>query len=260
MILRKLTDQLGREVIVLGQPQRIISLVPSQTELLFDLGLSDRVVGITKFCIHPEEWFRNKARVGGTKDVKVDIVRSLYPDLIIANREENMQAQADALAQEFPVWVSDVNDLPTALEMIVSIAEVTGTVAKGEKIIDIISQRFNGITPEKKRTSVYLIWKNPYMAAGAGTFINDMMQRCGLRNLVPELRYPALTEIQLQELNPELVLLSSEPFPFQAKHVEELRTLLPDAKVMLVDGKLFSWYGSRLCHSPSHFQTLMALW
>jgi ABC-type Fe3+-hydroxamate transport system substrate-binding protein len=260
MTLRTFIDQLGREVKVPAPPQRIISLVPSQTELLSDLGLGDRVVGITKFCVHPEEWFRTKARVGGTKDVKLDVVRSLSPDLIIANREENVQGQIDALSKEFPVWVSDVNDLPSALEVIGSIAEITGSVGKGEELIGTIAQQFDGIIPHEERTAVYLIWKNPYMAAGAGTFIDDMMQRCGLRNLVTETRYPELSDAHLSALNPSLVLLSSEPFPFNEKHLEELRQLLPEAKVMLVDGELFSWYGSRLRHSPAYFKALMAQW
>ncbi len=260
MALRTFIDQLGREVKVPFPPQRIVSLVPSQSELLYDLGLGDRVVGITKFCVHPKEWFRIKTRVGGTKDVKLDVVRSLRPDLIIANREENVQGQIDALSKEFPVWVSDVNDLPSALEMIGSIAEITGTVEKGEELLRTIAQQFEDITPEKQRTAVYLIWKGPYMAAGQDTFIYDMMQRCGLRSLITESRYPELSEEQLLELHPELVLLSSEPFPFKEKHVEELRQLLPNAKVMLVDGELFSWYGSRLRDSPTYFKALMAQW
>jgi ABC-type Fe3+-hydroxamate transport system substrate-binding protein len=260
MALRTFIDQLGREVKVPVPPQRIISLVPSQTELLFDLGLGERVVGITKFCVHPKEWFRSKTRVGGTKDVKLDVVRGLRPDLIIANREENVQGQIDALSKEFPVWVSDVNDLPSALEMIGSIAEITGTVGKGKELIRTIAQQFEDITPEKERTAVYLIWKGPYMAAGQDTFIYDMMKRCGLRSLITESRYPELSEEQLRELHPELVMLSSEPFPFKEKHVEELRHLLPEAKVMRVDGELFSWYGSRLCDSPTYFKALMAQW
>lgn len=260
MALRTFIDQLGREVKVPCPPQRIVSLVPSQTELLHDLGLGERVVGITKFCVHPKEWFRTKTRVGGTKDVKLDVVRSLRPDLIIANREENVKEQMDELALDFPVWVSDVNDLPSALEMIGSIAAITGTVGKGEELLRTIAQQFEDITPEKQRTAVYLIWKGPYMAAGHDTFIYDMMQRCGLRSLITESRYLELSEEQLLELHPELVLLSSEPFPFKEKHVEELRQLLPNAKVMLVDGELFSWYGSRLRDSPTYFKALMAQW
>lgn len=259
-LLHICTDQLGRIVSVPFPPQRIVSLVPSQTEMLHDLGLGDRVVGITKFCVHPEDWFRTKTRVGGTKDVKLDVVRSLRPDLIIANREENVKEQIDELAKDYPVWVSDVDDLNAAFRMMLSIAELTDTLEHGAEIGHGIAEQFATIAPQRQRTAVYLIWKDPYMAAGADTFIYDMMQRCGLRNLVTESRYPELTEARLQELNPDLVLLSSEPFPFKEKHLEELRKLLPKAKVLLVDGELFSWYGSRLLHSPEYFKALMADW
>lgn len=251
-------DQLGREVHVPFPPQRIVSLVPSQTELLYDLGLAERVVGITKFCVHPEEWFRNKPRVGGTKNVNLDAVRSLLPNLIIANKEENEQSQIEALAKEFPVWVSDVNDLTSGLEMITSIAKMTDTMEKGAALTRTISSEFEAVRPQKKSTVVYLIWKDPFMAAGSDTFIHDMMQRCGFRNLVGTGRYPEVSENQLQDLQPELLLLSSEPYPFKEEHIRSLKVLLPDTEVLLVDGEMFSWYGSRLTKAPSYFRNLLA--
>jgi ABC-type Fe3+-hydroxamate transport system substrate-binding protein len=247
-------DQLGRKVDVIKHPRRIVSLVPSQTELLFDLGLADRVVGITKFCVHPQEWFRTKTRVGGTKKLHFNVIRSIAPDLVIANKEENNQADIERLEKEFPVWVSDVNDLASALEMIRSVGELTNTDAsKLMKEIDLGFNKLQGITP--KRKTLYLIWKKPYMAAGSDTFINDMMQRCGLENAVLECRYPELTEDAIVALNPELILLSSEPFPFSEKHISELQQLLPLTSIKLVDGEMFSWYGSRLRSAPSYFKT-----
>src|ERR1700741_3198050 len=104
-------DQTGRKISIPQIPQRIISLVPSQTELLFDLGLDKEVVGITKFCVHPPEWFQTKTRVGGTKQLKIDLIKQLQPDLIIANKEENVKEQIEELEKHFPVWISDVNNL-----------------------------------------------------------------------------------------------------------------------------------------------------
>lgn len=124
-------------------PRRIVSLVPSQTELLYDLGLEEETVGITKFCIHPEAWFRSKARVGGTKNVDIDKVRALQPDLIIANKEENVKEQIEALADIAPVWVSDIQDLDDALDMIRSIGHITGRQEKAELIAKLIGHRFN---------------------------------------------------------------------------------------------------------------------
>lgn len=248
-------DQLGRTIEVPAHPQRIVSLVPSQTELLFDLGLGDRVLGITKFCTHPELWFRTKRRVGGTKKLKFDVIRELNPDLILANKEENNQADIEQLEKEFPVWVSDVNDLDSALEMIRSIAELTNGDAS--ELMAEIALGFQQLKPmAAKKKTLYLIWKDPYMAAGSDTFINDMMQRCGFANAVSESRYPEFSEEALALLNPELILLSSEPYPFKEKQIQELQVLLPKASIKLVDGEMFSWYGSRLKLAPTYFKEL----
>lgn len=259
-----LTDQMGRTVDVSTCPQRIISLVPSQTELLHDLGLGDRVVGITKFCIHPEEWFRNKPRIGGTKKVDLEKVRALQPDLIIGNKEENERADIEALEKEFPVWMSDVDDLGSALDMIRHIGVLTGPTARAEEIASGIADAFAGLQPLPRPVrAAYLIWRKPYMAVGKGTFINDMLERCGLINVFADHdRYPELVE---KDGSPggfpagtELVLLSSEPYPFKEVHAEELRAVLPYARFECVDGEPFSWYGSRLLGSVPYFKALLA--
>ncbi len=249
-------DQLGREVEISRKPERIISLVPSQTELLFDLGLEERVVGITKFCVHPEEWFRIKTRVGGTKKLHFDVIRELNPDLIIANKEENNREDIEALEKDFPVWVSDVTDLDSALDMIRSVAAITDSDAS--QLIDKIETGFAELQPlNSSKRVLYLIWKNPFMAAGSGTFITDMLQRSGFENVVSQTRYPELTEQQIIDLNPEVILLSSEPFPFKEKHIKELQEFLPNTTIKLVDGEMFSWYGSRLKYAPSYFSELI---
>jgi ABC-type Fe3+-hydroxamate transport system substrate-binding protein len=249
-------DLVGRTVVVPKYPKRIVSLVPSQTELLFDLGLAERVLGITKFCVHPEEWFRTKSRIGGTKQLDFEAILALNPDLIIANKEENNQGDIEQLERDFPVWVSDVNDLDSALEMIRLIAELTKT--DSSKLTRKIQSGFLQLKPiQPQKKVLYLIWKNPYMAAGNDTFINDLMQRCGLGNMVTDNRYPELDETEIARLNPELILLSSEPYPFKEKHIKELQNLLPNATIKLVDGEMFSWYGSRLKLAPSYFLKLI---
>ncbi|HMN06587.1 MAG TPA: helical backbone metal receptor [Flavobacteriales bacterium] len=250
-----------RTVPVPAHPQRIISLVPSQTELLHDLGLGERVVGITKFCIHPEGWFRSKPRVGGTKKVDLEKVRVLKPDLIIGNKEENERADIEALEKEFPVWMSDVDDLDSALEMIRRIGTLTGTMPRAEEIASDIADAFAGLQPLPRPVcTAYLIWRKPYMAVGSGTFIHDMLERCGLINVFADKdRYPVLSDPPGGfPSTTELVLLSSEPFPFKEVHAEELRLLLPGARCLCVDGEPFSWYGSRLLRSASYFAALLA--
>lgn len=255
-----LHDQMQRKIQVPGRPQRIISLVPSQTELLHDLGLGERVVGITKFCIHPEEWHRTKARVGGTKKVDIGRVRALRPDLIIGNKEENTRADIEALEKEFPVWMSDIRTLSDALDMIVRIGDLTGTREKADGIRDRIAHGFAALRPLSAPLSVaYLIWRKPWMAAGAGTFIDDVLHRCGLTNACAALegRYPELTDAQLAAADPDVLLLSSEPYPFGERHLTGLGLLCPGVPAHLVDGEVFSWYGSRLLRSPAYLQRLI---
>ncbi|MCJ8165859.1 helical backbone metal receptor [Pontibacter sp. E15-1] len=240
-------------------PQRIVSLVPSQTELLFDLGLADRVVGITKFCIHPEATVKEKAIIGGTKNFHFDQINALQPDLIIGNKEENYKEGIEALQQKHPVWMSDIYTLEDALQMIQQIGQLTGTAAKATELALNISAGFGGLKPMQPPVSTaYFIWRKPYMAVGNQNIIDYMLQRCGFRNAFSGLnRYPEIIPELLHEANPRLILLSSEPYPFQEKHIEEFRAHCPDAVIQVVDGEMFSWYGSRLLHAPGYLQQVI---
>jgi ABC-type Fe3+-hydroxamate transport system substrate-binding protein len=253
------TDQLDRTIILPGIPQRIVSLVPSQTELLYDLGLEAETVGITKFCVHPESWFRNKKRIGGTKNVHLDIVHSLQPDLIIANKEENVKEQVEALAAQYPVWISDVNNLEDACNMIHDLGIITGKTAKAIEIAKEVQQRFTqlqSLSPTLR--TAYLIWKNPYMTIGNDTFIHYMLSQCGLQNVFADrTRYPAVTVEELQAATCQVLLLSSEPYPFKQQHIDELQNQLPGTRILLVDGEMFSWYGSRLLQAPGYIDALL---
>jgi ABC-type Fe3+-hydroxamate transport system substrate-binding protein len=250
------TDQVGNSIEITTPPKRIVSLVPSQTELLFDLGLDEEVVGITKFCVHPQEWFRTKKRIGGTKQLHPELIRALKPDLIIANKEENVRDQVEELANEFPVWTSDVNSLDDAYAMIYTIGNITGRLLPAQRMISRIMYEFSTLpSGSSKIKAAYLIWKDPYMAVGSDTFINNMLACAGFENIFSvKSRYPEITVNELHEC--EVLLLSSEPFPFSEKHVEELEPFLPGIPIVLADGELFSWYGSRLIKAPAYFQEL----
>ena len=258
-------DQAGRSVTLTNIPKRIISIVPSQTELLFDLGLDDEVIGISKFCIHPAAWFYTKTRVGGTKSLHIKIIDELEPDLIIANKEENVKEQIEELAARYPVWISDVNNLESACDMITKVGSITSRDVQAEALIKKIKTNFFQISiPARKPLAAYLIWNDPYMTAGGDTFIHSMMEAAGLRNaFADQTRYPEISIEQLKKMNLDLVLLSSEPFPFKQKHVDEIRSgILNDAsrhpKIELVDGQMFSWYGSRLQYAPAYFEKLQS--
>lgn len=251
-------DQLSRKVELSGIPKRIISIVPSQTELLFYLGLNVEVIGITKFCIHPADRFNSTTKVGGTKQLDVEKIRLLNPDLIIANKEENDRLQVEELMNICPVWISDIFDLESALQMIVCIGDMIGKPGQANVLCTEINGRFKGIKlPVTGLRVAYLIWRKPYMLAGRGTFIDSMLQTCGLNNVTEGERYPEIDADALVAANPDLVFLSSEPYPFAKKHIEEFRALLPNAKIVLVDGEMFSWYGSRLLYAPAYFKQLI---
>lgn len=250
-------DQMGNQVKISIPPQRIVSLVPSQTELLADLGLNDSVVGITKFCIHPENWRKAKTIIGGTKNFDFERIRSLQPDLIIGNKEENYPEGIKTLTAQFPVWMNDIITLSDALSMIRKVGQITNTSFKAEKIADDIESSFSNLIKLPSLKTLYLIWKSPWMAAAPGTFIDEMMRLCGLENCFnKQTRYPELNTEQIQRLNPELILLSSEPYPFKEKHIEELQVLCPNSKILLVDGEMFSWYGSRLLKFSNYIANL----
>lgn len=249
-------DQMQRSVQINGTPKRIVSLVPSQTELLFDLGLEEQIVGITKFCIHPDKLFRTKKRVGGTKQYHFDRIEALEPDLIIGNKEENDQKQIEALAKIYPVWMSDIKTLEDALLMIRQLGEITETQNKAIAIANKIEASFQNFKPEERKSAAYFIWKNPYMVAGQATFIDEMLNKAGFVNVFKKERYPATTMEEIIALNPSCILLSSEPFPFKEKDIKEFQACLPNSKIFIVDGELFSWYGTRLLKSISYFKQL----
>ena len=251
---RAFIDQLGRKVVLNDKPIRIVSLVPSQTELLYDLGLDDRVVGITKFCIHPTHWYESKVRVGGTKNVNIEHVRALNPSIILANKEENTREDIALLEEIAPVWISDINSFDNALEMIRSFGEVLGCEESAEKQITEISHAFSNSEIDTRNSALYLIWKDPEFCAGEGTFISSMMEKAGFNNVCVHPRYPEVGTFEMPQ--PAYILLSSEPYPFKEKDCDEYMKRYPLAKVIFVDGEMFSWYGSRMRLSANYFKQL----
>jgi len=266
------TDQLNRKIELSSSPKRIISLVPSQTELLYDLGLRDEVVGITKFCTHPAEWFRSKNRIGGTKKIDFEKIKQLNPDLIIGNKEENEQSQIEELMTLYPVWMSDINTLKDAYDMITRVGVLVGKQQEATNLKLGIESKFNQFqqlktnnqqltTNNQQLRVAYFIWNNPYMLAGNNTFINEMLNVCGFENVFADRqsRYPEVSVEEIKKANLDLILLSSEPFPFKESHMSELKSICPNANIKIVDGELFSWYGSRLLKSPAYFSELIKM-
>lgn len=228
-------------------PKRIVSLVPSLTETLIDLGLGERLVGRTRFCIHPTEAVRRIERIGGTKDFSVERILKLKPDLIIGSQEENHKEGIEALQAHLPVWMSTIDSVDSALEHISQLGEVTGTAEKAHQMTQAIDKAWTDIPrfPSSKRVA-YFIWKNPWMIAGKGTYIDSVLERLGCTNASSMERYPEIRIEQFITDPPDLFLFSSEPFPFKKEHWSAWRAAFPKAHFRLVNGENFSWYGSRM--------------
>lgn len=224
--------------------------------MLHYLGLENEVVGITKFCVHPETWFRNKKRVGGTKQIKMEVIEELQPDLIIANKEENTQEQLEELFEKYTVWTSDIKNIDDALNMIQTVGQMCAKEKEAEELIGAVKALSEKPVEGPKKKAAYFIWQKPYMMAGSDTFIHSMMKWAGFENVVAETRYPELSLEELKKRGVEVLLLSSEPFPFKEKHQEEIQALFPEAKVLLADGELFSWYGSRMLQAFPYLRKL----
>lgn len=236
---------------------RVISLVPSITETLFDLGLStDEIVGRTKFCIHPENLVDKVELIGGTKNLNIDKIKSLKPDLIIANKEENIKEQVEELMKDLKVLVTNIETLEDNYYLIKQLGHIFGKEEKAQFFNLRTYEAFDIPKPEKCLKVAYLIWKNPYMTVGCDTFISRILEELGFENLFKnQKRYP---EIQLEDLkDADMIFLSSEPFPFKEKHIEELKEVCLNQKIMIVDGESFSWYGTHLAKCGEYYRELL---
>lgn len=231
-------------------PQRIISLVPSLTELVIDLGLENQLVGRTRFCVHPKEKVEEIPIVGGTKNPRLDKIRDIDPDYIIANKEENRPQDIKSLTDDFEINVTDIATIQDALITIHELGQVFGREDVANKLISDIQQRLDERPDEPELRTAYMIWKDPWMSVGHDTYIHDVLEHWNLPNVFSDqTRYPEFDLQKLKQYNPDLVLLSSEPFPFKEKHIAEVEEACPAARVLLVEGQWFSWYGSRMKHA-----------
>ncbi|WP_425657621.1 ABC transporter substrate-binding protein [Tenacibaculum ascidiaceicola] len=241
--------------------KRIISLVPSQTELLIDLGLEENIVGVTKFCIHPKHLLKTKTIVGGTKNIKVDRIKNLQPDIILCNKEENTKEIVEACQQIAFTHVSDIFTLTDSLELISLYGSFFEKQVEAKKMINKLESKIidfkKFIENKKSRKVAYFIWRNPWMVAASNTFINHLLELNKFDNVYANAkRYPEVNIKDILKKKPELILLSSEPFPFKEKHITEIKEHTSNSTPILVDGEYFSWYGSRLLKAFDYFKEL----
>ncbi|MFZ4784004.1 MAG: helical backbone metal receptor [Flavobacteriales bacterium] len=254
-------DGIGQRFDYPHKADRIVSVVPSQTELLAYLGLNQEVIGITKFCVHPQAWHSTKHRVGGTKKLHLEKILELNPDIVFANKEENERTDIEWLKERVPVYVSDIITIDDALRMIGDVGLLCGKSTIADQLIkDIQHERDVFKVPSGiYGTALYLIWQDPFMTISSDTFIHHMLEAAGFESALEgffEGRYPTLELADIIALQPKFVFLSSEPYPFGEKELHQLKMALPDSKIMLVDGEMFSWYGPRMKEAFSYLSTL----
>jgi iron complex transport system substrate-binding protein len=239
---------------------RVVSLCPSITETVFALGEGHRLVGRTEYCVQPPKEVSLLPTVGGTKSIRWDVLRDLKPDLILANQEENRREDVEQLRRMgIPVAVFFPKDLQTTANYIRDLATLLGADAGGELMASELEAMIKH-EPVQTANVAYLIWRKPWMVAGEDTFIHSLLEAGGLSNVFAgsEETYPVVTAADLKEANPDLILLSSEPFPFEQKHRMELskETGLPVERFLLVDGQLLSWHGVRTLEGIRYARSL----
>jgi len=258
--MMEVQDQLQRKILLPKVPKRIISLVPSQTELLVDMGLEQNLVGITKFCVHPKYLRKAKTIVGGTKQVKLEKIKALKPDIIFCNKEENTKEMVVTLEEIAPVHVSDIVKIEDAFELMNQYGQIFHKEALVGTMVNSVRKKITSLQEQIQgkpiRKVAYFIWKEPLMVVGKDTFIDELLKLNKFENVFKEARYPETTLEELKAKNPDLLLLSSEPFPFEEKHKEYFSNL--NVEMKLVDGEYFSWYGSRLIKALDYFKKLSA--
>ncbi len=249
----KVTDQIGEIIELNGTPQRVVSLVPSISEFLAHAGIGQRLVGVTKFCVHPQYLKKEATQIGGTKKVRISDLKLLSPDLVIANSEENELSDVQNIREFCSVWTSQIKDEKDAFSMMNSLVKVLCL----DYDVPSLAERYTSFNSrqQEEKSVLYLIWNNPYMTIGSDTYIHRMLEIAGYVNVCKDsLRYPILPVEKIIELNPAFVFLSSEPFPFKEEHKRAIQDLLPNAKIKLVDGEMFSWYGSRMALALDYFE------
>ncbi|MDZ7695281.1 MAG: helical backbone metal receptor [Balneolaceae bacterium] len=235
---------------------RIISLVPSLTELLFYFGLKDRLAGRTRFCIHPEPDVEDIPIIGGTKNPRFNTICEVNPDFILANKEENRKEDIEKLEHHFHVHLTQIATIEDALIAIHRLGKIFDRDEKAKDLTSGVTRLLKQRPEEPSIRTAYLIWRDPWMTVGSDTYIHDVMSHWNLENVFEEKqRYPKIKLDSIKQRKPQLVLLSSEPFPFKEKHVDEVKEHLPDTRVLTVEGEWFSWYGARMMHAFDKLNT-----
>ncbi len=253
---KEIIDHIGRTVTYSFPPKRIVSLCPGITETLFALNLENEIVGRTRFCIFPKGTVEKVPAVAGTKDIQLDAIHAVHPDLIIVEKEENTKEIVDVLEKHYPVFVAEVQSVDEAYRMIQDMGQLTDRLQQANALVNDIKGQFNSLPSYANKRISYVIWRKPYMVVGNDTYIQSLLSRMGFINPFAsfEGRYPVVTEDDFKNAQLDYVFLASEPYPYKDKHKEEFQKIMPKTVPLIVDGEMF-WYGAKMLESIHYFKT-----
>lgn len=256
--MRSVTDALGRDVTYSYPPERIIALDPAITETLYHFGLDEKIVGRTRFCIYPKEKVKNAVNVGGTKEIKMERIHGLKPDLIIAEKEENTKEMVEELEKHYPIYVCEIQTVEDGIHLIEELGDLFGCTHEAKALHAKVETAFNTLPQISPVRVAYMIWKRPYMAVGRDTYINHTLEKMGFINPFAESgdRYPVVTEQDLKDAKLDYIFLSSEPYPFRDKNHAEFLSFLPEVTPVNIDGQMF-WYGVRMLKATEYFKRFL---
>ena len=251
-------DASGVALTLPAPPRRIVSLIPSVTEILFALGLEEAVAGCTIYCSEPPDGVATKTRIGGEKNPRLELIREIGTDLVIANVEENARGHVETLRSwGIPVFVTYPRTVAGGIELVRQLGQVTGAALRAAEMATMLERRLAEVSARqigRARARVFCpIWRHPYMTINADTYVHDMLAVCGGDNVFARLptRYPEISLADVAQAGPEVILLPDEPYRFRRPHMADFAPFreipaVRDGRIHLVDGKLLSWYGPRI--------------
>lgn len=257
--MRKTVDQLGRSLQYTFPPKKIVSLAPALTDTMYGLELEEEIVGRTRFCIHPHDKVNKALNIGGTKEIKLDRIHQLKPDLIIAEKEENTKEIVEELEQHYPIYVFEVQTVADAFQMMSDLGKVTDRVKQAQQLSQDIEVLFKDLPRAQGKRIAYVIWKRPYMVVGKHTYIQSLLETMSFINPFTQFegRYPEVTVHDLKAADLDYLFLATEPYPFRKKDIEPMARLLPDVQPIIVDGEMF-WYGVKMLEAVPYFKRVFS--
>lgn len=255
-----ITDARNKKIVFSEPPKRVVSLIPSITEALFDLGAGEAIAGVSNYCIHPAEGVKNKIKVGGQKNPDMGKIKAIHPDLIILNMEENKPEHIKFLSQHYTTWVTYPRLFRDAENLLMQLGKVFDAESRASVYADkirISSKQLSSIRRRKIKT-MYLIWRNPWMSINRDTFIHNVLELHHMENVYAkrDKRYFEVTAQDIEDADPDIIILPDEPYHFREKHKSEFSHLsvsaVKNSRIFLADGTYFCWYGTRTARASQY--------